>query len=164
VDVYLGAGNNAFAPPVAYPMPVKPLGVAVADLDGDGVLDLAVAGWDDANLYLLRGRRGASGGPDGTFAAPAGPFAGGAPTNARNVAIADVNGDGWLDVAISRNDDTVGVFLGHGDGSFEPAAAVAVGHSPARISAVDLDGDGRLDVVVNNGGYTNVSVLWNTSP
>jgi hypothetical protein len=120
--------------------------VLVADLDGDGTLDLLIAA--TAGLEVLRGSGGL------TFRAPV-------LTTAEDldlVTLADLDEDGVLD-AISG--DWLGVALhvrlGDGAGGFGPATTVPPGQElifPKSILAVDHDGDGHLDVVVV-GGWTN---------
>ena len=65
------------------------------------------------------------------------------------VAVADLNGDGRLDVvAVNEDDDSVSVLLGNGDGTLGVAIRSAVGDRPVSIGAADFDGDGATDVAV----------------
>lgn len=86
-------------------------------------------------------------------------------TRVRALALADVNGDGKLDLLVANQtapnysaNGNVGVLLGNGDGTFKPAVPIEVGTSTLWSSAVgDLNGDGKADpAVVNSSG---VSVL-----
>ena len=86
--------------------------VAVADLNGDGKLDLAVANNGSNNVSVLLGNG------NGTFAAAQNFITG---TEPRSVAVADLNGDGKPDLAVaSYGDGTVSVLLGNGNGTFRP--------------------------------------------
>jgi hypothetical protein len=104
---FAGAGH-----PVTNPYPQS---VSVADFNGDGKLDLVVPVYSfatpapDANVFLGNG--------DGTFtAAPAFPVTG---QNVNNAVVADFNGDGKPDLAISLPDaNAIQVLLGKGDGTF----------------------------------------------
>lgn len=69
------------------------------------------------------------------------------------VAVADVNGDGKMDLLVANTyfSNTIGVLLGNGDGSFQPAATYDSGGGfPVTIVPIDLNGDGRIDLVVAN--------------
>jgi hypothetical protein len=131
-----------FSATTEYPAGDAPRSVAIADLDGDGVLDLAVAALhSDAVLVLL-------GNSDGSFQDAKNHPAGSLPVS---VATGDLNADGALDlVAADYSSGDVLVLLGHGDGSFDPAVAFHVGGWPISVATADLNGDGALDVVANN--------------
>lgn len=85
----------------------------------------------------------------------------------QRVAVADFNGDGKLDLAVTAtlgDDELVdgaAILLGLGDGSFRPNGYVEVGAEPGPIAAVDLDRDDKLDLVVVNvsGGSTDAGSL-----
>jgi hypothetical protein len=83
---------------------------------------------------------------------------------AQTVAVGDVNGDGVPDL-VAANLGAGAVFLGNGDGTFQPAVTVPAGPNPFAVAVGDLTGDGRLDIVVTNAGFTSdghtVSVLLN---
>jgi hypothetical protein len=73
-------------------------------------------------------------------------------SHARGIVAADFNGDGVLDVAVSREGGNFGggIFLGRGDGTFEHVQSLVRGYGDAVVA--DFNGDGRLDVVVSGGG------------
>ncbi len=78
----------------------------------------------------------------------------------RSLAVADINGDGNLDLVVTNeNDNIVSVLLGDGSGGFSAATPVTVGAEPRSIAVADLDGDGDLDLAVANFFDDNVSVL-----
>lgn len=77
---------------------------------------------------------------------------------------ADVNGDGKADlVTANTRDNTVSVFLGNGNGTFQAKQDFATGNSPRTVVAADVDNDGKLDLVTadTSGSTANgyVSVL-----
>jgi hypothetical protein len=129
--------------------------VSVADFNGDGHLDLAVPVYSiftpnsDANIFLGNG--------DGTFTAAAAFPASG--QNANNFAVADFNGDGKPDLAISLPDaDQVQVLLGNGDGSFTAMTPIPV-NAVFLVATGDFNGDGNADLAVMSPGASAVYIL-----
>jgi len=77
-----------------------------------------------------------------------------------SVAMADVNGDGFMDIVEIGSDQTIAVLLNKGDGTFSsPSAYYVAGTTPVALAVADVNGDGKLDIVVANDGSANVSVL-----
>jgi FG-GAP-like repeat/Bacterial pre-peptidase C-terminal domain len=89
---------------------------------------------------------------------PFAPLVSGAGTD--SVAVGDLTGNGIPDiVTANRVDDTVSVFLGTGDGTFEPPTNYAVGARVWLVTLADLTNDGRLDILTVNKGDNTISVL-----
>jgi hypothetical protein len=135
--------------------------VAVGDVNGDGKLDLVVANQcSDSDNCPEGGTVGVLlGNGDGTFQAVHNYSSGGQLANF--VALADVNGDGKLDVLVANlctncfnsSDDQgrLGVLLGNGDGTFQTVHAFnSGGYGTRALAAADVNGDGKLDLVVAN--------------
>ncbi len=120
------------------------LSVAVGDVNQDGKLDLVMA--NDSGVGVLLGNG------DGTFQ-PAVTYSSGG-TAPYAVAVGDVNGDGKPDVVVtnpSGPNATVGVLLGNGNGTFQPAVVYDTGGRLAYSVALgDVNGDGNPDIVVAN--------------
>jgi len=116
-------------------------GLAVADLDGDGLPDL-VAGRRGGGVVTYRNRGGLrfEEQPDAGLTADA---------TASAIAAADLDNDGDRDVVIA-GPGVMRLFANRGDGTFEPLAELTgTGHTE-HILPVDLDGDGRLDPPLRN--------------
>ncbi|MBZ5704158.1 MAG: FG-GAP-like repeat-containing protein [Acidobacteriia bacterium] len=79
----------------------------------------------------------------------------------RSVALADLNGDGKLDLVVASYDSnqTVSVFLGNGDGTFQPQVRYAGGSGPYGLAAADVNLDGIVDLLVANYNDDTISVL-----
>src|SRR5450631_415092 len=159
VSVLLNNGNGTFGAPASYGSGTNPFSVAAGDLNGDGKIDLAVGGADRASVLLNLG--------NGTFAAAVNYGYAAAPYNGSGlVVIGDLNGDGRPDLAGNTLTDpcsAVAVLLNQGSGVFgAPSYVPASNSSPSSVTLGDLNGDGKLDMVVPNGD--GVGVLLNTTP
>src|SRR5580658_2289327 len=142
VDILIANGDGTYQPPVTVNVGVSPTDVAIAALNGDGILDLVVSdAGSPAGVWVLLGQTG------GTYKAPvyyASPVLTG-------IALKDVNGDGVPDlIGLAENNDKVVVWLGKGDGTFLPGHGFGAGSEPEYMTTGDFNGDGQLDIAVSN--------------
>jgi hypothetical protein len=155
VSVLLGNGNGTFQPAVSYSSGVEfAQSVAIGDVNGDGKPDLVLSNLCDINcdgeVSVLLGNG------DGTFQ-PAVTYNSGG-SYAWSVAIGDLNGDGIPDLVVANQyqsccggDSEVGVLIGNGDGTFQPAVTYNSGGSASYSVAIgDVNGDGIPDLLVTN--------------
>jgi hypothetical protein len=136
--------------------------VEVGDLDGDGRLDLVVSlvvAGRSPNLAVLRQQT------DGHFAAPEF-LSTGSLFGATAVALGDVNGDGRLDIVATTGGNSptwFAVFYQAADGSFPLATQVPTHDGPWGVRVVDVDKDGRSDIVISHRGQNLVGVYLQRS-
>jgi hypothetical protein len=152
VAVLLGNGNGTFQAPSDFNVGHNPLGVAIADVNGDGKPDLVVANYFSNTISVLLGNG------DGTFAAAQNLATASGPVE---VKVADFNGDGKLDIATNdKGSSQITVLYGNGDGTFQAAQNLNLGgtHTDALVVA-DLNGDGKPDLATDLYGSGKVSVL-----
>ena len=150
-NVFLGNGNGTFNSGTlnaTSDVPITALGAG--DFTGQGALDIAVVHSDGTvDIFLQDGV--------GDFYPNAGTMAGSSPTA---IAIADFNGDGKADLAITNSaQDSVSILLGNGSGNFTAAASPPTGSTPKAIAVGDFNGDGIADLAVANSGADTVTVL-----
>ncbi|MGE5175521.1 MAG: FG-GAP-like repeat-containing protein [Hyphomicrobiales bacterium] len=121
--------------------------VAVADFDGDGLADVAAADAGAARVGLLFGQSAAAPARTGGAVITGVPIA--------RVVAGDVDGDGNADiVAFSLTAGYMKVLLGHGDGTFSLGNPIATLANVNQVRGVDLNGDGRMDLVTLQAGAT----------
>jgi hypothetical protein len=164
VSVLIGNGDGTFQPAVTYETGGAPnYSLVVADVNGDGKLDLIVSSCAASASLCGSGEGVVSvllGNGDGTFRYALS-YGSGAAVGA-HVAVADVNGDGKLDLIVtnyqgeSNGDGTVAVLLGKGDGTFQSPVLYDSGAPGANaVTVADVNGDGMLDLLVANGCFSN---------
>jgi hypothetical protein len=146
-----GSSATAFGAATHYTAHTAPRSVALADVNGDLILDMIVANSGSKDLSILLGIG------DGRFGAPTHFASGG--SSPTTVAIADFNHDSELDIAVTnRGSNNVGVLLGNGNGTFQMARLLVTHARPTSLKVADLDGDTNPDLVTANGA-NDVSVL-----
>jgi hypothetical protein len=125
--------------------------VALADLNGDGTLDIITSNQLSNNVSVLLGNGNGSFQTKADFATGLKP---------RTVTLGDVNGDGKLDIiTANRDSDNTSVLLGNGDGTFQTQATFSAGISPRSVTLGDVNTDGKLDIITANRNSNNTSVL-----
>lgn len=150
ISVLLGNGDGTFRPRTDFGRSGS-RGVAIADLNGDAIPDLAVANVNDfASTYLGRG--------DGTFSRYGDYPTGYSP---QSIVVADLNADSRLDlVTANALSNSVSILLGNGDGSFRSRLDCETGAEPWCVACADLNGDSMLDLATANGQANTVSILF----
>ena len=166
IGVMLGSSHGALAAPTyatvgstscLYNLPEW---VAAGDVNGDGKADLVatltnynVAGCANNEVAVLTGLG------TGKFNKPV-LYSTGATAQSYEVFLADVNGDGKLDIITSNADGTISVLLNKGKGTFGPAvittSLVGLGNPYGNsLTVADFNGDGKADIAVANYGWNS---------
>jgi len=125
-------------------------GVVVADLNGDGKLDMAGLAGGSVSVFLNDGT--------GKFSIPGFYAVGQSPVA---IAVGDFNGDGKPDLFTANNlSNNISVLIGNGAGAFAAAISFNVGTNPDGIAVGDFNGDGKQDLAVSNYTSNNASILF----
>lgn len=150
-DVFLNSGTGSFGPAIPAPQFItdgidEGLGISIADLNGDGIPDLLINGLDAfsswAKTFIGKG--------DGTFTTGAVVWSGNPAVGSdiAGVVLADLNGDGCPDLAVSVDYGWVNTFLNDCKGNY-PADPTTwgMGDTSWGLAVVDVNGDGHPDIV-----------------
>jgi len=168
-SMYVRRGlDGGLSDPSVVDLGVQALHGAGGDWNGDGCDDLAVVtplpyGW--TNIRTFRSRC------DGTWDGPA-PYIASSPPDVLSWAVGDVDSDGRMDLVVVAdpesldvfNDDFVTTYFGHPDGAFGRATEIAPGAQVDDSIATDIDGDGRMDVVLATHDPNEILVAHGTAP
>ena len=169
--VFLNNGKGTFGVPLQFfDQGQMPAALAVGDVNGDGKLDIVLANTTSSDIYTSGTYTGSvtvllgDGKGRFTYAAPSAQFI--FPNAASSLALADVNGDGKVDiVAVPAYAGKLFVARSYGNGNFGLAQSYFVpptlGSVSHKVAAGDINGDGKPDVVVTDPWVNSVSVLLN---
>jgi hypothetical protein len=158
LSILLGNGDGTFQPATTLNVGnAIPMALAVGDFNGDGKPDLALADLRAGTVTIFLNNGNGTFHPGASFVVGPFPFA---------LAVGDFNGDHKADLAVAYSGPglpqaggTIALFLGKGDGTFTPGPTYDIGGEPTSLTAADLNGDGKLDLVATNAAGSNVSVL-----
>jgi hypothetical protein len=149
IKAYLSTAAGVFAAPVATPDGFNPLYLAGADLNGDGLMDVVSASYDDGALAVFFNNKTSPGNFNPALVLNS--------RGASQVAIADMNGDGLPDLVSA--DFNVSLFVQTSPGTFAAPIGLYAGGANW-IALGDLNGDGAADVALTDS--VGVKVLMHT--
>jgi FG-GAP-like repeat len=150
IEILLGDGSGGFAEAPGSPVSIlagSSISVAVADFNGDGKADLAVANTQRNEISLLRGDG------IGGFGSPVSVASG---RRLADIAVGDFDGNGKPDLAALVT-NRVAILLGDGTGNFHAPGSPLPGYADD-LAVADLNGDGKSDIATSSAEDGAVSV------
>ncbi|CAF3788952.1 unnamed protein product [Rotaria sp. Silwood1] len=160
IGIFLGYGNISFANQVTYSPGLysSPCSMAVGDFNNDTRMDIVFASCDADSVGIILGYG------NGSFGNVM-PYSTGSSSSRYSVAVGDINNDTLEDVVIVNYDhNTLGVFLGYGNGTFASIILFPLeyGSNPFSIVIGDFNNDRKLDIAVANSGTDSLNILLQT--
>ena len=157
VHIFLGYGNGTFAEKRSFSTGNDTAtSIVVDDLNKDKQLDIVVTYGNGDNVGIFIGYG------NGSFQSQVTYFTGKSSTP-YSAAVGDLNNDNILDIVVGNyKNDTIGVFIGYGDGSFTDQVLYLLpnGSLPRWVAVTDVDKDNNLDIVVANSGQDNIGIIF----
>jgi hypothetical protein len=161
ISVLPGLGGGRFGAKVDYAAGGTPDNLLLGDFNNDGRLDVALTNTTAMTISVLLGGSGGGLLPRVTY-----------PTSAQpgGLALGDLNGDGFLDLAVTNSigpppnnnlGTTVSLYYNSGTGTFASSTFAYTGDHPSTVAIVDMNHDGRLDLVVSHLSVVPIRVILN---
>ncbi|HTN92374.1 MAG TPA: FG-GAP-like repeat-containing protein [Sorangium sp.] len=158
--------------PIDASTPHGPLAPAVADVNGDGELDILVANAESASSTTPSGSLSVFHGNGDATVQPE-LYTTGAPLSSNAVVAVDVDGDGWLDAVtvdgqtnLPTSDGSISVYRNRGPsapGTFDTPTSFTTGTpGSVHLCAADFDRDGVADIATTSVALSQVSVIMGT--
>jgi len=154
VSILLGNGTGGFTLAGSEPTGHLPSSVAVADFnEGAAGVNIAVSNQNDNSVSIFQVN------PDGTFgtSSPLIQLPGG--YKPAGLATGSFTNSGHVDLAVAdEGNDSLSVFLGNGNGTFQTRTDYATGNGPIFVATGDFNQDGITDLAIaNNGAPSNTN-------
>ncbi len=148
ISVFFNLGNAVFGLPVNITVGSAPAGLATADLDGDGDIDIAVCNKASATVSIIRNNGNGTFGPVVSF--PAG-------NAAFKLVVSRIDADNQVDLVIANEGvQKMNVLFNTGNGTFDSRVEYNVlmiwgGDMWSCVESADMDNDGDNDILYSSG-------------
>ena len=141
MSVLPGRGDGTFGLRLALPVGIRPMRLAIADVDGDGRSDVIAANAQSNSLTLYRSIPTGFG-PRTDIPTGAYPI---------GIGIARFDGDAYPDLAVAcYTGRVIAIHRGLGGGTFAPRSEIPTVDYPGTLAVADMDGDSHADLVIGN--------------
>ncbi|MCK6602767.1 MAG: FG-GAP-like repeat-containing protein [Bacteroidetes bacterium] len=159
ISAFINNGDGTFGDQVKHTLDFYPTCISSGDADADGLIDIIVAGWGGGIKSGIVFKNNGN----GTLTKKPYFYISTSPSE---LAVADLNNDGILDVISSDSYSKIFILTGNGDGTFgdgvfDVDVTFDVGSNPRGIHTVDFDKDGDVDILNTNMVSGTISVLKN---
>jgi hypothetical protein len=154
ITILLGNGDGTFQTPSEVDVGTGPFAMAVLDLNGDGIKDVAIGGGNTELSILL-------GVGNGTFVqqpvvtlVPGGDLF----SACNDIGVGDLNRDGKQDLVVPLgNGEGNAILIGNGNGTFQVMSRIQIDETfaPLHVAVADYNRDGLLDIARTMGDGTN---------
>lgn len=150
----LSCSGPSFAPS-SFAAGNNPTNLAVADLNNDSKVDVAVTNQASNDVSVLLGNGNGGLGTQAVFPAGTAPY---------SIVAGQFNADSNLDLAVANSgSNNISILIGNGNGGFSAPTNFAAGINPISITSADFNSDGKADLAITNFGgffFGTVSILF----
>ncbi|MGH2648220.1 MAG: FG-GAP repeat domain-containing protein [Ginsengibacter sp.] len=158
LSIFLNDGKANFTEAMGSPFFANryPNDIAITDFNNDGNMDLCVANTEAKFLSVFSGN-----GKGQFLQVKNSPFSVHTRPHTHGIAVADFNGDGYIDLATDDwGENKILIIFGDGKGNFGKETFFNVGNRPyQRLRSADVNKDGKPDIVTTNLEGKNATVL-----
>ena len=152
INILLGYGNGFFTQLAPYATGSHPRRIAIVDLNNDTQLDIVVPNGGERSISILYGDFNQVFTYQMTLITGNG-------SRPQSFVTGDFNNDTHRDIAVANSGtNSIGIFLGHGNGSFSTQITHSTVSSPSLIAAADLNDDKHLDIVVVSSNHSTFAI------